>query len=92
MCPAPNLMNEECLWSWGSLRLIGGVPETEGVQNGVSSDVYEGEIQVKKSKEEEDKKKEGKRKKMREEKKRKNEEKEKEERFSRSGWEWYLSF
>ena len=25
-----------------------GVPGTEGVQNGVSSDVYEGEIQAKK--------------------------------------------
>ena len=28
---------EECLWSWGSSRLIGGVPGTEGAQNGVSS-------------------------------------------------------
>ena len=31
----------------GKSSLIGGVPETEGVQNGVSSDVYEGEIQEK---------------------------------------------
>ena len=29
---------EECLWSWGSPRLIGGVQGTEGAQNGVSSD------------------------------------------------------
>ena len=28
---------EECLWSWGSPRLIRGVPETKGAQNGVSS-------------------------------------------------------
>ena len=28
----------ECLWSWGSPRLIGGVPGTEGAQNGVSSE------------------------------------------------------
>ena len=26
---------EECFWSWGSSRLIKGVPETEGAQNGV---------------------------------------------------------
>ena len=29
---------DECLWSWGSLRLIGGVPGTKGAQNGVSSE------------------------------------------------------
>ena len=29
---------EECLWSWGSPRLIGGVLRTEGAQNGVSSE------------------------------------------------------
>ena len=28
---------EECLWSWGSPRLIRGVPRTEGAQNVVSS-------------------------------------------------------
>ena len=28
---------EECLWSWGGPRLIGGVLGTEGAQNGVSS-------------------------------------------------------
>ena len=32
---------EECLWSWGSPRLIGGVPGTEGAQNGVSSEKKE---------------------------------------------------
>ena len=34
---------EECLWSWGSSRLIGGVPETEGAQNGVSSERKKGQ-------------------------------------------------
>ena len=29
---------EECLWSWGSPRLIRRVPETEAAQNGVSSE------------------------------------------------------
>ena len=29
---------EECLWSWGSPRLIKGVLGTEGPQNGVSSE------------------------------------------------------
>ena len=40
---------------------MGGVLGIEGVQNGVSSYVYEGEIQVKKCKEEGDKQKEAKR-------------------------------
>ena len=31
----------------GSPRLVGGVPGTEGVQNGVSSDVYEGKREAK---------------------------------------------
>ena len=63
------------------------------MQNGVSSDVYEGEIQAKKNV-----KKEGGERKEKEEKKReireewKKEEKENYERFSRSGWEWSLSF
>ena len=75
----------------GSLRLIRGVPGTKGVQNGVRSDVYEGEIQAKNMK------RKGTRKKIQEEKRerrkeRENEEKEKDERFSRSGWEWSLSF
>ena len=34
---------EECLWSWGSPRLIVGILGTEGVQNGVSSE-RKGEI------------------------------------------------
>ena len=29
---------EECLWSLGSLRLIGKVPGIEGVKNGVGSE------------------------------------------------------
>ena len=29
---------EECLQSWGSSRLKGGVPGTEGVKNGVGSE------------------------------------------------------
>ena len=49
--------------------MIGGVPGTKGVKNGVSLDVYEGEIQEKKCEEEGDKQKEAKRKKKREEKK-----------------------
>ena len=81
MWPATNLVNKkECLWSWGSPRLIGGVPETEGVQNGVSSNFYEGEIQAKKR---------GERRKKR---KMRKEEKQNKERFSRSGWEWSISF
>ena len=75
----------ECLWSWGSPRLIGGVLKIEGVKNGVSLDVYEGEIQAKKNV-----KKEGEKRERREE--RKNEEIEKDERFSRSKWEWSLLF
>ena len=38
---------EECLRSWGSLRLKGGVPGTEGVQNGVGSE-RKGERNIKK--------------------------------------------
>ena len=33
----------------GSPRLIGGVPKTEGVQNRVKSDVYEGKREAKKT-------------------------------------------
>ena len=36
----------------GKFETDWGVPRTEDVQNGVSSDVYEGEIQAKKPKEE----------------------------------------
>ena len=32
-----TLRTYECFWSWGSPRLIGGVPRTEGAQNGVRS-------------------------------------------------------
>ena len=52
----------ECLWSWGSPRLIGGVLKIEGVKNGVSSDVYEGEIQAKKNVKKEGEKRERRRK------------------------------
>ena len=70
---------EECLWSWGSSRLIGGVPETEGAQNGVSSEEKKEKIRTKNVKEKK-KGKEGK------------EKRRKKERFSRSGWEWSFSF
>ena len=50
---------EECLWSWGSLRLIRGVPGNKGAQKGVSSERKE--IKKKNKKREgEEKKKEGK--------------------------------
>ena len=57
------------------------------MQNGVTLDFYEVEIQAKKLKK---KKKKGKKRGRKEE--RKMEEKEKEERFSRSRWEWSPSF
>ena len=63
---------KDCLWSWGSSRLIGEVFRTEGAQNGVSS---------------KKKKKKKKTRTKNVEAKRKNEEKEKDEGFSRSGWE-----
>ena len=47
---------EECLWSCGSLRLIGGVLETEGAQNGVSLERKEKERKTKKREGEEKKK------------------------------------
>ena len=50
---------EECLWSWGSPRLIEGALETEGAQNGVSSERKEIRNKNKKH-EREEKKKEGK--------------------------------
>ena len=52
------------------MRLIGGVPGTEGVQNGVNSNVYEGKIKAKKG-EEEGKIKEGKGRKEEKKKRRK---------------------
>ena len=69
-----NLVNEECLWSWGSLRLIGGVPGTEGVQNVVGLEEKGGEIQERNR---------GKGKKNKE-RKRRNKPKRKERRFSTS--------
>ena len=48
MWPTFDLVNREVFMELGSLRLIGGVPGTEGVQNGVSSDVYEGKREAKK--------------------------------------------
>ena len=48
MWPTFDLVNREVFMELGSLRLIGGVPGTEGVQNGVSSDVYEGKRETKK--------------------------------------------
>ena len=57
---------EECLWSWGSPRLIRGVPGTEGAQNGVSSKRKE-EIKTNKKCEGE-KKKEGKEERIKKEK------------------------
>ena len=60
------------------------------MQNGVSSNVYEGQIQVKKRQEVCGRKEE--RKKNMRRKETKNEEEENDERFSRSGWKWSLSF
>ena len=48
MWPAFDLVNRGVFMVLGSPRLIGGVPGTEGVQNGVSSDVYEGKREAKK--------------------------------------------
>ena len=55
---------EECLWSWGSPKLIGGVPGTEGAEHGVSSKrkkiknkKHEGEKKMKEKKRRERKKK-----------------------------------
>ena len=62
------------------------------MQNGVSLNAYEGEIQAKKCEEEGDKQKISQEEKRERRKERKNEEKEKDERFSKSKWEWSLSF
>ena len=59
---------KECLWSWGSLKLIGGVPGTEDAQYGVSSERKEVE---KKNQKREGEEKERKEKKRGERKKRK---------------------
>ena len=60
---------EECLWSWGSLRLIGGVLGIEGAQNEVSSKRKEGKKKNKK-REGEEKKKKGKEERRKKEKER----------------------
>ena len=49
-----DLGNRGCLWSWGSPRLIGEVPEPKDAQNGVS---LEREKRRKKNKNVEEKKK-----------------------------------
>ena len=48
MWPAFDLVNRVFM-ELGSLRLIRGVPGTEGVQNGVSLEVYEGKREAKKN-------------------------------------------
>ena len=48
MWPAFDLVNRGVFMEQESPRLIGGVPVTEGVQNGVSLDVYEGKREAKK--------------------------------------------
>ena len=69
MWPAFDLVNRGVFMELGSLRLIRGVPETEGVKNGVRSEVYEKKKQKnmekkgrneRKEKEMEEKKKKGK--------------------------------
>ena len=48
MWPAFDLVNRGVFMEMGSPRLIGGVPRAQGVQNGVSSNVYEGKREAKK--------------------------------------------
>ena len=48
MCPAFDLVNRGVFMELGSPRRIGGVPDTKGVKNGVSSEVYEGKREAKK--------------------------------------------
>ena len=48
MWPAFDLVNRGVFMELGSPRLIGGVPRAEGVQNRLSSNVYEGKIEAKK--------------------------------------------
>ena len=48
MWPTFDLMIRGVFMELGSLRLIGGVPRTKGVQNGVISEVYEGKREGKK--------------------------------------------
>ena len=67
MWPAMDLGNRGVFVEWGSPRLIGGVPETEGAQNGVSS--KRNDKRTRKTKNMKEKKKKGR--KRRKEKKRK---------------------
>ena len=48
MWPAFDLVNRGVFMELGSLRLVKGVSRTEGVQNGVSSKVYERKREAKK--------------------------------------------
>ena len=74
MWPAMDLENRGVFMELGSPRLVGGVPGTEGAQNGVSSE--------RKKKKKEEQKSEGEEKKGKEKKRR--ERKKKKKRFSRS--------
>ena len=47
MWPAFDLVNKGVFMELGSPRLIGGVPGNKRVQNGVSSEVYEGKREAK---------------------------------------------
>ena len=49
MWPSFDLLNRGVFMELGSLRLIKGVPGTEGVKNRVRSYVYEGKREEKKS-------------------------------------------
>ena len=44
-----DLVNKGVFMELGSPRLIGGVPKTEGVKNGIISYVYEGKREAKKT-------------------------------------------
>ena len=83
MWPAFDLVNKGVFMEMGSPKLIRGVPETEGVQNGVSSEFYEGKREEKKCEKEGEK---------RVERKGKGGGKKKDEGFFRSGWECSISF
>ena len=87
----PGLDSDLPIGSNRDPSMTGGVPGAEGVQNGVSSYVNEGEIK-KKMKRGRGQAKRSQEEKRERRKERKNEEKEKYERFSRSGWEWSPSF
>ena len=50
-----DLVNRGVLMELGSPKLIKGVPDTEGVKNGVRSEVYEGKREANKNEKEGDK-------------------------------------